>query len=112
MQVKLKRMTSVQPVTVGTGTVSSTSARCDNMAGAALRVVGVTASATLTVWSSSDDATFAALAGADGAAATLTVPTDGGMVAVPDAAFAARYVRFVSGTPLSTAAVTAVVFKS
>lgn len=82
------------------------------MAGAVLRVAGVTASATLTVWGSADDATFAALAGADGAAATLTVPADGGVIAVPDAAFAACYLRFVAGSALSTAAAVTVAFKS
>lgn len=112
MQVKIKRTTSVQAVGIGTGTASSTSARCDNMAGAVLRITGVTASATLTVWGSSNDVTFAAVAAADGAAATLTMPADGGAIAVPDAVFALPYVRFVSDAALSTAASAVVAFKS
>jgi hypothetical protein len=112
MQVKLKRVSAVQTVAVGTDTASSTSARCDHMAGAAIVVRNLTASATFTVWGSSNDSTFAALAAADGSAATMTIPSDGSAVAVPDAVFAVPFIRFVSDSVLSTAASVSVVFKS
>ncbi len=112
MILKIKRIVNVQSVTVGTDTASSSSARCDHMAGAAVIVRGNTASATFTVWGSADDVTFGTLMGADGATATLAIPAAGGAVDVPGAAFAAPYLRFVTSAALSTAASVAVAFKS
>lgn len=112
MHIRIQRQTMVQRITVGTSTASSTSARFDDAAGGSIVVKGNTASATLTVWASQDDATFAPLAGADGAAATLTLPASDAAIDVPAAAFAARYVRLVSSTPLSAGTTVTVALKS
>jgi hypothetical protein len=112
VQLKIKRTATVQTVSVGTDTASSTSARFDEMAGGVVLVDGNTASATFTTWASSDGLTFAALAGADGAAATLTIPAGGAAVAMPDPAHAVRYIRLVSSVPLGTSVAVSVALKS
>lgn len=112
MYVKIKYQSRTQAVTVGTGTASSSSARLEDMAAAVVAVSGQTASATLTVWGSPDDATFAVLHGSDGAAATLTIPSTPAVVAMPDAVYGTRFVRLTSDVSLSTAATVIVAAKS
>jgi hypothetical protein len=100
------------PVTVGTAVASSTSMLADDMAAGTVFVHSVTATATLTLYGSSDGSTFRAVYGFDGQPARVTVPADGGACALPDAFYALRFVRLVSGTDLGTAATVVVSLKS
>lgn len=99
-------------MTVTTSVETSTSLSGSGAAGGAVIVGGVTASATLTLYSSADGLTFAPLHDVGGAAATLVVPAEGGIVALPDAAYSARWLKLVSTTDMGTAAAVTVTFKS
>lgn len=112
MQMRITRSTRNQPLTVGTAVASSTSMLLGDMAAGMLFVENVTASATLTLFGSSDGGTFHALHGFDGQPATVTVPDSGGACALPDALYALRFVRIVSGTDLGTAASVTITVKS
>lgn len=110
--VKIKRQSRSQSVTVGTSTASSTSARCEGMAAAMLIVSGHTASATFTVWGSSDGVTFSTLYGSDGSGSTLPIPATAAVVAMPDSVFGSRFVRLTTDAALSTSATVIVGVKS
>ena len=100
------------PVTVGTAVQSSTAMLMGDMAAGMVIVEGVTGTHTLTVYGSSDGATYAALYGFDGQAATVSVAADGGACSMPDAVYPLRFVKLVSGTDLGTAANVVISLKS
>ena len=99
-------------LTVGTAASGSSSMLMADMAAGVVIVSGITATCTLTVFGSHDGATFRALYGFDGAAATLAVPADGGAMTLPDAVYPLRFVKLVSGTDLGTAANVVISLKS
>lgn len=111
-ELTLSRATRNIDAVVGTSPESSTGIPCGDMAAALVHVVGVTASATLTVMGSANGQTFFPLFDASGAAVTLTVPAEGGSVAVPDAAFPLRVMKLTSSVGLGTAAAVVVSLKS
>jgi hypothetical protein len=111
-EMRISHCTRNLPVAVGTAVESSTSVLAGDMAGGTVYVENVTASATLTLYGSSDGSTFHAVHGFDGQPARVTVPADGGACALPDAFYALRFVRLVSGTDLGTAATVVVSLKS
>ena len=112
-EVTLSRRTRNVDVVVTTSVSSSTSLPCGDVAGGVLVISGVTASATLTVWgASSASGTFAPVFDADGAAATLVVPADGGAVVMPDAAHALRHLKLTSDSDMGTAAAVVVMLKT
>ncbi|MFM8496571.1 MAG: hypothetical protein ACKOEM_13770 [Planctomycetia bacterium] len=110
--MSISRGTRNQNVTVGTAAASSTSMAVGDMATGIVIVDNVTASATLTLFGSSDGGTFHALYGFDGQPATVTVPESGGACVLPEAIYALRFMRLVSGTDLGTAANVTVSFKT
>lgn len=103
---------SVAIVSVVTSVSSSTTVSLAGMAGSVVFVAGSTSSATLTIFGSSDGVSFSPLYNATGTPATLALPTNGGAVAMPDAAFGTRFVRLVSDAELGTAASVSVSLKS
>lgn len=112
-EVTLSHRTRNVDIVVTTSVSSSTSLPCGDVAGGVVIVSGVTASATLTVWgTSSAGGTFAPVFDAQGAAATLVVPADGGAVVMPDAAYALRHLKLTSDSDLGTAAAVVVTLKS
>ena len=110
--LRLSRKTRNMDVVVGTSAASSTSLHCGDMAAGLVHVVGVTASATLTVLGSSDGLTFAPLFDSSGAAVTLTIPAEGGAVVMPEAVFGLRYVTLAADADLGTTTAVVVTFKS
>jgi hypothetical protein len=112
-EVTLSHRTRNVDIVVTTSVSSSTSLSCGDVAGGVVIVSGVTASATLTVWGApSAGETFAPVFDADGAAATLVVPADGGAVVMPDAAFALGNLKLTSSSSLGTAAAVVVMLKT
>ena len=99
-------------LTVGTAASGSSSMLMSDLAAGVVLVGGITATCVLTVYGSHDGATFRALYGFDGAAATLAVPADGGAMTLPDSVYPLRYVKLVSGTALDGAAVVTLQMKS
>ena len=110
--LRLTRTTRNIDAVVGTSAAASTTIDCGDMAAALVHILGVTASATLTVMGSVDGQTFFPLFDASGAAVTLTVPAEGGSVPVPDAAFPLRVMKLTSSVGLGTAAAVVVSLKS
>lgn len=109
---RIRRDSKQGNVTVGTSVTTSTSLSASGAAGGVVVVSGLTASATLTVHGSTDGLTFAPLHDAAGAAATLVVAAGGGVVTLPDAAFALKSVRLVSDVSLGDATSVAVTLKT
>lgn len=116
-QVKIKRnFRVVGSVTVGTSTGVSTTLRLEDMAGAVAFLPTITTNATsIQVWgNTTDTGAFAQLYASDGSAASITlVPSTVNQTAysLPDAAFAAPYVKLVGANANSTTTVS-VVMKS
>ena len=108
----LVHSTRSQDVTIATAATGSSTVLCADVAGGLLYVSGVTATATLTLFGSSDGVTYSALYNSDGSQATITVPATGGAMGLPDALYPLRFVRIVSGTELGTAAEAVVSLKS
>jgi hypothetical protein len=111
-EIRILRDSRAVSVTVGTAADASSSLRGDSFAQAGVVIGGVTASATLTVWASADGLTYAPLYSADGVAATVSIPADGGSVALPDSLFGVPFAKLVSDSELGTAATAVVVLKS
>ena len=99
-------------VTVSTATAACTSVDMRDMAAGLVHVSGVTATATISLYGSSDNVTFVPLYGHDGQPATISVASSGGSEPMPDAVYPLRFVRLVSGTDLGTNAATSVSLKS
>jgi len=91
---------------------TSTSLPCGDVAAGVVLIGGVTASATLTVYGSADGQSFASVFDAGGSAATLTVPADGGAIALPDAVYGLKHLKLTSSVDLGTAAAVVVMLKS
>lgn len=108
----ISHRTRSQDVTIATAATGSSTVLCADMAAGILHVAGVTASATLTLYGSGNGTTYWPLFNSDGSQATVTVPADGGAIALPDALYPLRFVRIVSGTELGTAAAAVVSLKS
>ncbi len=99
-------------VTVGTATASCTTLLMADMAAGVVHVEGVTGTHTLSVFVSSDGATFVPLYDQDGQPATVAVPASGGACVMPDAVYPLRFLKLVSNTNMGTAASVVVSFKS
>lgn len=108
----IQRYPRSAPVVVTTSTATSSTVRAAGVAGAVVFVSGVTASATLTVHVSSDDATYRPLYASDGQPATVSIPAAGGAVAMPDAVFGCRFLRLTAEPNVGTAAAFVVSLKS
>lgn len=108
-QVKIKRLFRVvSSVSITTATSSSTTLRLDDMAGAVLQLPTITTNAaTIQVWgNTTDTGTFAQLYGSDGAAASITLApstTNQTMYSLPDAAYAAPYIKLLAANTNATA---------
>lgn len=109
--VTISHKTRNEDVTVSTSAPGSSAIACGDLAGGVVFVVGVTASATLVIHTG-NGATFAPAFDAAGQAATVTVPAEGGAMALPDAIYAARYFKLTSSEPLATTASVVVSLKS
>jgi len=116
-QVKIKRQFRViSSVSVTTATGTATTLRLEDMAGAVMQLPTITTNAaTINVWgNTTDTGTFAQLYGSDGSAASITLApstTNQTMYALPDAAYAAPFIKLVAANTNATATVS-VVMKS
>jgi hypothetical protein len=115
-QVKIRRLSRSVSATIATSTSSSTTLRLDDMATAAVQLPTVGTSGTIQVWgNTTDTGTFVQAYGADGVAATITVPAgataNGTVYAMPAAAASLPYVKLVAAAAGVTASAT-VLFKS
>jgi len=116
-QVKIKRQFRViSSVSVTTATSTATTLRLEDMAGAVMQLPTITTNAaTINVWgNTTDTGTFAQLYGSDGSAAAITLApstTSQTMYALPDAAYAAPFIKLVAANTNATATVS-VVMKS
>ena len=110
--VRIKHESRSHGITVGTAVADSTVFRMAEHAGGVIHVSGVTDTHTLAVYGSHDGDTYRAVHWNDGQAATIAVPADGGVCALPDAAYPLRLVKLVSGTDLGTAANVTITLKS
>ena len=108
----ISHSTRSQDVTIATSATAASTVLLADMAAGILHVSGVTATASLTLYGSSDGTTYWPLFNTDGSLATMMVPEDGGAIAMPDAVYPLRFVRIVSGSDLGTAAAAAVSLKS
>lgn len=117
-QVKIKRQFRVITATIATSTASSTTLRLDDMAAAVVQLpVLATSGAVLQVWGNTvETGAFAQVYGADGTAATLTVPANGTNVATtvafPAAANGLAYAKLVATSTNATTATASVMLKS
>jgi hypothetical protein len=115
-QVKIRRLSRSVTATISTSSASSSTLRLDDMAAAAVQLPAVAASGTLQVWgNSTDTGTFVQAYGADGVAATITIPAaataNGTVYTMPAIAAAVPYVKLVAAAAGVTASAT-VLFKS
>ncbi len=110
--VRIRHEAKSGGIVVGTSTSEATTFRLDDVAGGSVHVAGVTDTHKLTVYGSSDGATFRQLYGADGQPATIAVGAAGGVYPLPDAAYPLRLAKLVSGTELGTAAAVVLTIKS
>ena len=115
-QVKIRRLSRTVSATITTATSSSSTLRLEDMATAVVQLPAVAASGTLQVWgNSTDTGTFVQAYGADGVAATITIPAaataNGTVYAMPTATYGLQYVKLVAAAAGVTAAAT-VMFKS
>lgn len=116
-QVKIKRNFRNVTVAIGTVAATSTTLRTDDMAGAVVWIgTQSTNATTFQVWgASTDTATFNRIYDAAGTAADITlVPSasESRAYALPDAAYAAPYVKLVSAVAAGTVAAAVVTLKS
>lgn len=100
------------PVTVATAVTASSSVDMRDMAGGVLLVSGVTSTHTLDIFVSNDGVSFSRLHATDGSPASISVAGSDGGYYVPDAAYAAEFVRFVSTSAIGTAAAVEISLKS
>ena len=112
MEISATRRTQTVAVEAGTNTATSTPFLMADFAGGCLVVSGVTATATLALFGSSDGVQFAPLYNADGQAATCAVAATGGAIEMPDSCYPLRYVKLVADNQLGTAASVVVALKS
>lgn len=108
----LSHRTRSGDVAVSTDVAASSTIEMRDMAAGVVHVSGVTATAMISCFGSSDGVTFAAVYGFDGQAATINVGASGGAAPLPDAIYPLRFVRLVAGTDLGTSATVTVSLKS
>jgi len=94
MLIKVHRAYRAVSVQIGSTTSISSTARLIDMAGSVVLIHGHTASATITIWGSMDDATYGQLV-IGGHPATITLPSGAAMVAMPGATIQARGMRLL-----------------
>lgn len=116
-QVKIKRLERDVNITLHSTTSLATTLRLEDMAGAVVTFGTMTTNASsLQVWmATASDASFSRLYNADGSAANITLAassTEGRSYALPDAVFAAPFIKIVSATTNSTGTTGIVSFKS
>jgi hypothetical protein len=116
-EIKIKRRVRNVSVTLLTATASVQTLRLDDMAGAVISLgTMVTASSSLQMWGSVDEAgPYRRLYKADGSAADITLApstSDGRIYSLPDEVFALPYLKIVSGATNSTGTIGVVSFKS
>ena len=116
MESKIRRKSKVNSFTMFTATASCDTIPMFDMAGGLVSVgTMVTASTQINLWvSDSTSGPFRQLYDKDGAVVKITLAAstaDGRVYAMPDEAFAAQYIKFVSATTNSTGTVGTVMFK-
>lgn len=116
MESKIRRKSKVNSFTMFTATASCDTIPMFDMAGGLVSVgTMVTASTQINLWVSESTAgPFRQLYDKDGAVVKITLAAstaDGRVYAMPDEAFAAQYIKFVSATTNSTGTVGTVMFK-
>lgn len=113
---KIRRKLKTFPVTLSTATSVAVTLPCGDMAGG-LFIVGtmVTAATTIQLFASdSTNGPFRQVYDSSGAAANITLAAstaDGRAYALPDAAFAAPFLKLISATTNSTGSTGVVCFK-
>lgn len=113
---KIRRKSKVQSFTMFTATASCDTIPMFDMAGGVVSVgTMVTAATQINLWvSDSTNGPFRQLYDKDGAVVKITLASstaDGRVYAMPDEAFAAHFIKFVSHTTNSTGTVGTVMFK-
>lgn len=116
MESKIRRKSKTHQFTMFTATASCDTLPMFDMAGGLVSVgTMVTASTQINLWvSDSTSGPFRQLYDKDGAVVKITLSAstaDGRVYAMPDEAFAAQYIKFVSATTNSTGTVGTVMFK-
>ena len=102
MQVRIKRLTKVVSVTIGTDTTTATAVRMGDAAGVALLVGPLTASATVNIYGGGDQDGGGMFADAGAAyALTLATATTSSCYSLPDGLFGAAFIRLVGSAPLT-----------
>jgi len=110
--VGIRHDSRIVEAVVSTAASAASAVRLDDAAAGIIHIAGVTVTHTLTVLGSSDGVTFAAVYGSDGQTATVAVPATGGAIALPDAVYPLRFVKFTTDTDMGTAVSVAVSIKS
>jgi hypothetical protein len=113
---KIRRKSRFNTFTLSTSTAVAQTLPMFDMAGGVVSVGTMSTSAiAIQLWvSDTETGPFNRLYGADGSAADITLApstADGRAYALPDAVFAAQYVKLLSATTNSTGTVGTVVFK-
>lgn len=116
-QVKIKRLMRDVPITLHSTTSLATTLRLEDMAGAVVTFGTMsTNAATLHIWmGTATSSAFSRLYNADGSASNITLAAstnEGRSYALPDAVFAAPYIKILSATTNSTGSTGIVSFKS
>lgn len=116
MESKIRRKSKTHAFTMFTATASCDTIPMFDMAGGIVHVGTMSTSATqINLWvSDSTSGPFRQLYDKDGAVVKITLSAstaDGRAYNMPDEAFAAQYVKFVSATTNSTGTVGTVMFK-
>lgn len=115
-EAKIRRKSKTYPFTMFTATASCDTVPMFDMAGGLVSVGTMATAATqINLWvSDSTNGPFRQLYDKDGAVVKITLAAstaDGRVYAMPDEAFAAQYIKFVSATTNSTGTVGTVMFK-
>jgi hypothetical protein len=111
-EVITRRRLRTYAVDIAATTTGGTLLALDNYAAATVYVSGVTASAVLALYGSSDGSVFLPACRSDGTAETVTIPATGGAVSLPVTVAGLAYVKLVSTAALGSAVVTVVSLKS
>lgn len=116
-QVKIKRYLRSVDITLHSTTTLATTLRLDDMAGGVVSLGTMsTNSNSLQTWGcNTESGSFRRIYNADGSAADITLApssTDGRIYALPDAVFAAPFLKIVSATTNSTGTAGIVSLKS
>lgn len=110
--IRVRRESRAVSVSLGTSTSSATTLSVAGMAGGAVVVSGLTSSATITLFGSSDGVSFSPLLDASGAQATVVLHAGDTVVSLPDAVYPLRLLKLVADADAGTAASVTVSLKS